>query len=60
MFAVLTYFYSIKGPVLEERGHGAVKIMVGDDQRIELPEWAETVLSDPEAAKYVSGVAVHW
>jgi len=25
-----------------------------------LPSWAKTVLSDKEAAKYVSGVGVHW
>jgi len=34
--------------------------MIGDDQRMLFPEWAETVLGDTEAAQYVSGIGVHW
>lgn len=50
------------GPALKEAGYGAnsIKLMILDDQRFELPKWAEVVLSDPEAAQYVSGVAFHW
>lgn len=48
------------GPALVANGFGNVKLMILDDQRIFLPYWPEIVLSDPEAAKYVSGIAVHW
>jgi len=48
------------GPALEAAGLGHVKLMILDDQRIFLPYWADTVLTQPEAAKYVSGIAVHW
>ncbi|KAL3841983.1 hypothetical protein ACJMK2_020059 [Sinanodonta woodiana] len=48
------------GPALEENGFGDVKIMILDDQRIFLPYWADKVLSNSTAAKYVSGIAIHW
>ncbi|XP_037503564.2 lysosomal acid glucosylceramidase-like, partial [Rhipicephalus sanguineus] len=50
------------GPALDEAGYGADKLqlMIFDDNRIFLPHWADVVLGDPEAAKYVHGVAVHW
>lgn len=48
------------GPALETSGFGHVKLMILDDERIFLPSWPEIVLKDPNAAKYVSGIAVHW
>ena len=50
------------GPRLEAAGFGPskLKLMIMDDQRYLLPKWAEVVLSDPEAAKYVAGIAFHW
>ncbi|XP_078602094.1 lysosomal acid glucosylceramidase-like isoform X1 [Branchiostoma floridae x Branchiostoma japonicum] len=48
------------GPTLEERGHGDVSLMMLDDNRIWLPAWADTVLQNATAAKYVKGVGVHW
>jgi len=48
------------GPALHEAGYGDVKLMILDDQRIFLPNWAKVVLSDSEASKYVSGIGVHW
>ncbi|XP_047479433.1 lysosomal acid glucosylceramidase-like [Penaeus chinensis] len=48
------------GPTLLQHGYGDVKLMILDDQRYQLPEWAENVLNDPVAAQYVDGVAVHW
>lgn len=50
------------GPALAEAGYGVDKLqlMVLDDSRLVLPHWTDVVLGDPEAAKYVSGVAVHW
>ncbi|CAJ0929217.1 unnamed protein product, partial [Mesorhabditis belari] len=37
-----------------------LKIMIGDDQRGIYPKWADTIFSDPDAAKYVDGMALHW
>ncbi|XP_013384673.1 glucosylceramidase [Lingula anatina] len=48
------------GPALQAAGFASVKLMILDDNRIWLPLWAKTVLSDPVAAKYVSGIGVHW
>ncbi|XP_050716144.1 lysosomal acid glucosylceramidase-like isoform X1 [Eriocheir sinensis] len=48
------------GPALEHAGLGHLKVMVLDDNRIFLPKWVDEVMSNPAAAKYVSGVAVHW
>ncbi|XP_075534862.1 lysosomal acid glucosylceramidase-like [Dermacentor variabilis] len=50
------------GPALAEAGYSAdkLKVMILDDSRIVLPHWTDVVLGDPEAAKYVQGVAVHW
>ena len=31
------------GPTLEEKGYGDLKLMIMDDQRINLPDWAEKV-----------------
>ncbi len=48
------------GPSMADRGFGDVKIMIMDDQRTQLPDWPRTVISDPDAGKYVAGIAVHW
>ncbi|XP_077555870.1 lysosomal acid glucosylceramidase-like [Haemaphysalis longicornis] len=50
------------GPALQEAGYGPEKLqlMILDDNRYVLPHWTDVVLGDPEAAKYVHGVAVHW
>ncbi|XP_045157002.2 lysosomal acid glucosylceramidase-like [Mercenaria mercenaria] len=48
------------GPALEQNGFGGVKLMILDDERKFLPSWADVVLKDHFAAKYVSGIAVHW
>ncbi|XP_068240004.1 lysosomal acid glucosylceramidase-like [Palaemon carinicauda] len=48
------------GPTLEANGYGDVALMIMDDQRLDLPEWAETVLNDTVAARYVDGIAIHW
>ncbi|KAK7115929.1 lysosomal acid glucosylceramidase-like [Littorina saxatilis] len=48
------------GPALHNNSFGDVKLMMLDDNRLLLPYWAEKVLSDPEAAKYVSGIGIHW
>lgn len=50
------------GPALEKAGYGPDKIalMILDDMRAFLPLWANLVLKDKDAAKYIAGVAVHW
>ena len=37
-----------------------IDLMIMDDQRVHLPGWADTILGDPDAAKYVAGIALHW
>ncbi|CAJ0586236.1 unnamed protein product, partial [Mesorhabditis spiculigera] len=37
-----------------------IKIMIGDDQRYVHPAFADTIFADPEATKYVDGIAMHW
>lgn len=36
------------------------KILIFDQNRDEVEEWADVILSDPEAAKFIWGTAVHW
>ena len=47
------------GPRFEEDGIDA-KILIYDQNRDHLEEWAEVILGDAEAAKYAWGTAVHW
>lgn len=37
-----------------------INLMIMDDQRFNLPHWPNTVLSDPGAAEFVAGIAIHW
>jgi len=48
------------GPTLRAGGHGDVNVLIFDQNRDELEHWADVILADPEAAKYVYGTAVHW
>ncbi|KAL3186899.1 hypothetical protein MRX96_004710 [Rhipicephalus microplus] len=50
------------GPALAKAGYVVdwVKLMIIDDNRIILRKLANVILGEPEAAKYVSGVAVLW
>ncbi|CEF67979.1 Glucosylceramidase [Strongyloides ratti] len=36
------------------------KIMILDDDREVLPYWADVVLEDKDAEKYIDGIAIHW
>jgi len=40
--------------------HPDVKIMIYDHNKDHVAIWAQTILSDPDAAKYVAGTAFHW
>jgi glucosylceramidase len=47
------------GPIMR-REHPRVKIMIFDHNRDHVRMWAKDILSDPDAAQYVSGTAFHW
>ncbi|VDM81379.1 unnamed protein product [Strongylus vulgaris] len=52
---------NLLGPALKASPYGKnLQLMINDDQRYNLPEWADTILSDADAAQYVSGIAIHW
>jgi glucosylceramidase len=48
------------GPTMEKAGFGDKKIVVWDHNRDLIYQRANTILSDPEAAKYAWGVGFHW
>jgi glucosylceramidase len=48
------------GPAFQKSGLNNKKIMIWDHNRGLMYQRASTVLNDPEAAKYVWGVAFHW
>nr|XP_003230068.2 PREDICTED: glucosylceramidase [Anolis carolinensis] len=48
------------GPALANSSHKDIRLIILDDQRILLPHWAEVVLRDPEASRYVHGIGIHW
>lgn len=48
------------GPTMEEAGHGDKKIIVWDHNRDLISHRANTILEDPEAAKYAWGIGFHW
>ena len=50
------------GPTLKKAGYGIdkLKLMIMDDQRTFIKQWADTVLKDNASAQYVSGIAFHW
>jgi len=48
------------GPALHGSNNGDIKLLVYDQNRDGLEEWADVILSDAESAKYVYGMAVHW
>ena len=48
------------GPKLHTQGCEDVKLLVFDQNRDQMEEWAETIFSDPETTPYTYGLAVHW
>jgi glucosylceramidase len=48
------------GPALEAAGLARINIVIWDHNRDLMVQRASTVLSDPEAAKYVWGTGFHW
>lgn len=53
-------FVKVLGPMLEKEGLSDVKIMIWDHNKNIIYARAKTILSDPQAAKYVWGVGFHW
>lgn len=48
------------GPTMEREGLGNKKIVVWDHNRDLISHRANTIFSDPEAAKYAWGIGFHW
>lgn len=48
------------GPIMQREGLGDKKIIVWDHNRDLINHRANTILGDPEAAKYAWGVGFHW
>jgi glucosylceramidase len=48
------------GPTMRREGLGDKKILAWDHNRDLIYQRAETILNDPEAAKYVWGIGYHW
>jgi glucosylceramidase len=48
------------GPTLEKAGLGNINIIVWDHNRDLIVQRANTILEDPDAAKYVWGLGFHW
>ncbi len=48
------------GPKLIENGFEKVKLLIYDQNRDGLEQWADEILGDKETSKFVYGSAVHW
>lgn len=48
------------GPTLAKSGYGKMPIIVWDHNRDLIVQRVNTIMADPEAAKYVWGVGYHW
>ncbi len=48
------------GPTMEEEGLGDKKIIIWDHNRDLITNRANTILEDPDAAKYAWGIGFHW
>jgi glucosylceramidase len=48
------------GPALQHAGLSGIRLYILDHNRDMVDEWTKTILSDPKAASYVAGTAIHW
>jgi glucosylceramidase len=48
------------GPRLKAGGHDDKKLLIFDQNRDGVDEWADVIFGDPAAAPWVDGMAVHW
>jgi glucosylceramidase len=54
------FLKSYLGPTLRREGLGEKRILIWDHNRDLIYQRANTILSDPEAARYVWGIGYHW
>ncbi|PAV90589.1 hypothetical protein WR25_13263 isoform C [Diploscapter pachys] len=54
------FLRDLLGPMLDQNFIWGVKKIILDDNRGNLPDWADTILADPNAAKFVDMIGVHW
>lgn len=47
------------GPILAEKAPD-LKVLVYDQNRDEMEEWAEVLYKNPEVSRFIHGMAVHW
>ena len=48
------------GPALKSSRHGETRLLVYDQNRDGLEQWADVILADSETAPQIYGIAVHW
>jgi glucosylceramidase len=48
------------GPKLRSGGHADIRLLIYDQNRDGMTEWADAILGDPETNTFVYGTAVHW
>ncbi|CAG2117958.1 unnamed protein product, partial [Medioppia subpectinata] len=50
------------GPIMSAAGYGpnVTRVMICDDNRPYISQWAQVIYGDIEAAQYVYGMAFHW
>ncbi|XP_069690289.1 uncharacterized protein [Periplaneta americana] len=56
----LNFLVGNLAPTLEKNGFGNITIMNCEDQRPNIPEWAEVILSNASASQFTKGTSVHW
>lgn len=54
------FIADVLGPALAASDHADTKLLVFDQNRDHLEEWATAILSDETAARYADGIAMHW
>lgn len=47
-------------PTLKRKGFGDIKIFIGEDNRLILPDWPKTVFQDERARNIISGITLHF
>ena len=55
-----TFIKNHLGPALRDGGYDDVKLLIYDQNRDGLEEWADAMFGDPATAAFVHGAAVHW
>lgn len=50
------------GPALKHAGYGSdvLKLMIFDESLSHIVAYADTILNDTQASKYIAGIATHW